>query len=148
MELPVLNLPKYELQIKNREGKPFIYDCARKKMVVLTPEEWVRQNFMHFLINELKYPKSLMKVESGLGYNQLQKRSDVKVFDRSGSPFAIIECKAPSVKISKEAFDQAATYNKTFRAPYIIVTNGMEHFCSSIDFETGTSKFIDGFPNF
>lgn len=117
-------------------------------MVVLTPEEWVRQHFIHFLINELNYPKSLIKIESGVGYNRLQKRSDIKIFDRNGSPFAIVECKASTVPITKDTFDQVATYNKTFRAPYIMVTNGMEHFSSTIDFETNTSKFMEGFPVF
>jgi len=148
VELPELNLPKYEHQINNKEGKLFIYDFYRKKMVVLTPEEWVRQHFVHFLVNELNYPKSLIKIESGIAYNQLQKRSDIKVYDRAGNPFAIVECKASTIAINKETFDQAATYNKTFQAPYIMVTNGMQHFCSEINFEENTSKFIDGFPNF
>ncbi len=115
-------------------------------MVVLTPEEWVRQHFVHFLISELSYPKPLIKIESGIGYNQLQKRSDIKVYDRNGSPFAIVECKAATIPINQNTFDQVATYNKTFRAPYIIVTNGMEHFSSEINFEENTSKFMEGFP--
>ena len=146
MELPVLNLPEYKHLIKNKEGKPFIYDFIRKKMVVLTQEEWVRQHFVHFLINKLDYPKSLIKIESGIGYNRLQKRSDIKIYDRNGVPFAIVECKAPNIPISKKTFDQVAVYNKTFRAPYIMVTNGMEHFSSEVDFETNTSKFMEGFP--
>jgi len=146
VELPELNLPKYEHQIKNKEGKLFIYDISRKKMVVLTPEEWVRQHFVMFMINELKYPKSLIKIESGIGYNQLQKRSDIKVYDRNGDPFAIVECKASKIAITKKTFDQVATYNKTFQAPYVMVTNGMEHFCSEINFEENTSKFMKGFP--
>jgi len=146
VELPVLNLPRYEHQIKNKEGKSFIYDFSRKKMVVLTPEEWVRQHFVHFMINVLSYPKSLIKLESGIGYNQLQKRSDIKVYNRDGEPFAIVECKAASISIGKETFDQVAVYNKTFRAPFIIVTNGMEHFSCEIDLQSGTTKFMEGFP--
>lgn len=148
VELPVLNLPRYEYEIKSKEGKSFIYDFLRKKMVVLTSEEWVRQHFVRFVIDELSYPKSLIKIESGIGYNTLQKRSDIKIFDRTGAPFAIVECKASNVSITKETFDQAATYNKTFGAPYLIVTNGMQHFSSEINFEKKTSKFMEGFPIF
>ena len=117
-------------------------------MVVLTQEEWVRQHFVHFLIHELGYPKSLIKIESGVGYNQLQKRSDIKIYDRKGLPFAIVECKASTISITKKTFDQVATYNKTFRAPYIIVTNGLQHFSSEINFEKNTSKFMEDFPVF
>jgi len=117
-------------------------------MVVLTPEEWVRQHFVHFMINELKYPKSLIKIESGIGYNNMNKRSDIKIHDRAGKPFAIVECKSSTVKIDKSVFDQVAIYNMTFKAPYIMVTNGEEHYCSQIDFSTKTSNFIEGFPEF
>jgi hypothetical protein len=146
VELPVLNLPRYEHRIKNKEGKSFIYDFSRKMMVVLTPEEWVRQHFVHFMIKELSYPKSLIKLESGIGYNQLQKRSDIKVYNRAGEPFAIVECKAANIAIGKATFDQVAVYNKTFRAPYIIVTNGLEHFSCEIDLQKGSTKFMEGFP--
>lgn len=106
-----------------------IFDVIRKKYIVLTPEEWVRQHFIHFLINSYKYPKSLMKVESGLKYNNLQKRSDIQVYTRKGHPFLIVECKASNVKLDSKVIDQAALYNKSIGADYIIVTNGMNFRC-------------------
>lgn len=106
-----------------------IFDVIRKKYIVLTPEEWVRQHFIHFLINSYKYPKSLMKVESGLKYNNLQKRSDIQVYTRKGHPFLVVECKASNVKLDSKVIDQAALYNKSIGADYIIVTNGMNFRC-------------------
>jgi len=125
----LLNLPKFEIQVKEMDKGTCIFDVIRKKYIVLTPEEWVRQHFIHFLINSYKYPKSLMKVESGLKYNNLQKRSDIQVYTRKGHPFLIVECKASNVKLDSKVIDQAALYNKSIGADYIIVTNGMNFRC-------------------
>ncbi len=125
----LLNLPKFEIQVKEMDKGTCIFDVIRKKYIVLTPEEWVRQHFIHFLINSYKYPKSLMKVESGLKYNNLQKRSDILVYTRKGHPFLIVECKASNVKLDSKVIDQAALYNKSIGADYIIVTNGMNFRC-------------------
>lgn len=125
----LLNLPKFEIQVKEMDKGTCIFDVIRKKYIVLTPEEWVRQHFIHFLINSYKYPKSLMKVESGLKYNNLQKRSDIQVYTRKGHPFLVVECKASNVKLDSKVIDQAALYNKSIGADYIIVTNGMNFRC-------------------
>ena len=118
-----LNLPVADLSIKTIDGKEHIFDILRKKHLVLTPEEWVRQHFVHLLLNQYKYPKSLFKIESGLKYNQRNKRSDILVFDRSGNPFLLVECKAHNVKVTQSAFDQAAVYNQTIKAPYLCAHN-------------------------
>jgi hypothetical protein len=124
-----LNLPSYTFRLKNENNIVFIFDAIRKKYVVLTPEEWVRQNFIRFLTDEKKYPASLVAVEIGLKYNQLQKRADVLIYNKMGQPHLMIECKAPEVKISQDTFHQIAAYNMSFKVNYLVVTNGMDHFC-------------------
>ena len=143
-----LNLPEYNFKIKNRDGKIAIFDSIRKKYVVLTPEEWVRQNLVEYLNQYLNYPKSLVKLESGLKYNQLKKRSDILVFDREGAPFMLVECKSPKVSINQKAFDQAAGYNYTIKAPYIVVTNGIKHYCCKIDHTSRKISFQAQLPRF
>lgn len=123
-----LNLPDCALRLRHEEGNVLVFDIIRKKDVVLTPEEWVRQHFVHLLINHLKYPKTLINIESGLKYFQSDKRSDLLVRNRQGQPWLLVECKAPDVALQKEAVNQIATYNKVLNAPYIAITNGMSHF--------------------
>ena len=110
-----LNLPAYDVGLKKEQGKIFIFDLLRKRYVVLTPEEWVRQHFIQYLINHLKYPKALIKVEGGLVFNTLQKRSDIVVFNREGNPWMMIECKAPELKLSKRTIRQASIYNHSLK---------------------------------
>ena len=105
-----LNLPKYPFRIKSRENKEFIFDEIRKKFLVLTPEEWVRQHFIHYLIQHKNYPASRMAVEKAMQFNGLTKRSDILIYDQKGSPEVLVECKAPHVKIDQEVFDQIARY--------------------------------------
>jgi hypothetical protein len=143
-----LNLPPVEFKIKKASGKHFILDQIRKKYVALTPEEWVRQNFVHHLINDLKYPKSLFKVESGLKFNKLQKRSDILVHDREGKPWMLVECKSPDIKLTQKAFNQIAVYNMTIGAKYLAVTNGMVHFCCLTKSIGEEAVFLDSFPSF
>jgi hypothetical protein len=143
-----LNLPSYKFRLKEEGELVFIFDAIRKKFVVLTPEEWVRQNFIRFLIDSKKYPSSLMAVEIGLKYNQLQKRADVLVYNKQGQPHVLIECKAPEVKISQETFHQIAAYNMTFRVNYLVVTNGMDHFCCKMDYESNSYQFLQMIPDF
>src|SRR5690242_3296036 len=114
-----LNLPPFEYRLREEEGRQWIFDVIRKKFIVLTPEEWVRQHVVNYLVVHLQNPKSLIKVEGGLTYNKLSKRSDVLIRDRDGNPWMIIECKAPSVKIDRSAVNQAAVYNTTHKAKYI-----------------------------
>jgi len=123
-----LNLPECDLKIKQEEGNQFIFDIVRKKYVALTPEEWVRQHFIHLMINHLKYPKSLISIEFSIQYFKSGKRSDILLNDRNGHPFLLVECKAPDVSLDGKAIPQIASYNKIIKAPYISLTNGIHHF--------------------
>jgi len=143
-----LNLPQFEYNIKKAEGKVWIFDIIRKKFIILTPEEWVRQHFVHYMIDELKYPKSLVKIESGLIYNQLQKRSDIVVYNREGKPWMIVECKSPDQKLNQQTILQVSVYNNTLRAAYTAVTNGLIHICSKIDWEKRMAILLDAFPEY
>jgi hypothetical protein len=143
-----LNLPPFDYKLKKADGKVWIFDGIRKKYIVLTPEEWVRQHFINYLITDFKYPKSLLKVEGGLLYNTLQKRSDIIVFNREGKPWMIIECKSPAVKLSPETLMQASVYNATLRAKYLTVSNGLLHFCATIDWTAGTTTLLNNLPEF
>ena len=143
-----LNLPEVELSIKKEEGKVWIFDIIRKKYIVLTPEEWVRQHFIHFLINELKYPKALFRIEGALSYNRMQKRSDILVRDREGKPWMLIECKSPAIKLTQKAFNQVSVYNMTVGARYLAVTNGMVHYCFESTRPGEPTKFLSDFPSY
>jgi predicted type IV restriction endonuclease len=133
-----LNLPSFGLKIKEENGIYYIFDQIRKKYLVLTPEEWVRQHLIHFLIEIKKYPGSLMKLEGGLKLNNLQKRSDILLFNKYGKKIILVECKAPSVKITQDTFDQIARYNFVHKVEWLLVSNGMQHFCCRIDYEKKT----------
>ncbi|MEA3494497.1 MAG: type I restriction enzyme HsdR N-terminal domain-containing protein [Bacteroidota bacterium] len=124
-----LNLPKYKYLLKNENGKLYIYDNIRKMDVVLTPEEWVRQHFVNYLINFKKYPKSMISLESGMKYNKLLKRTDIIVYSRKSIPLILIECKAPSISINKKTLFQLGTYNSKIKSEYLVVTNGMVSYC-------------------
>ena len=143
-----LRLPSFDHKIKKEGGKALIFDLIRRKYVVLTPEEWVRQHFIHFLINELKYPKSLFKVESGLKYNQKQKRSDILIHNRQGKAWMLVECKSPDIKLSQKAFNQVSVYNMTIGAKYLAVTNGLVHYCCLAGTSVENPTFLEGFPVF
>jgi hypothetical protein len=143
-----LNLPTYNFKFKSSENKTLIFDKLRKKYMVLTPEEWVRQHFVYFLIEEKKYPISLIAIEKQLTINNLKKRSDILVFNTDGKPEIIVECKAPSIKITQDAFDQIARYNLKLKANYLIVTNGLEHFYCKMDFKKETYVFLKMIPDY
>jgi len=143
-----LNLPTYSFNIKFQEQRKYIFDTLRKKYVLLTPEEWVRQNFLKYLIEEKKYPASLISVEMEIKLNKLSKRCDAVVFNRNGEPALIVECKAPSVKIDQLVFEQIARYNMQLKVDYLIVTNGLKHFCCKINFENQSYKFLNDIPVF
>jgi hypothetical protein len=125
--LPELNLPAIAPQLSKEGEKVFIFDVLRKKNILLTPEEWVRQHWIHFLIASQGFPKGLVSAERGLVYNGLQKRTDLLVFDRQGSPYFLIECKAPEVEINQKVLTQAITYNQTLKCPFIGLSNGRKH---------------------
>lgn len=142
-----LNLPDFNLTIRKEDGKVWIFDIIRKKYIVLTPEEWVRQHFIHYLINHLNYPKSLFRIEGSLTYNKLQKRSDIVIYDREGKPWMLVECKAPNIKLSQKAFNQVAVYNMTIGARFVAVTNGMVQYCFEV-LSTGEANHLVSFPEF
>lgn len=143
-----LDLPGFDYQISKAEGKIWIFDIIRKKRVVLTPEEWVRQHIVHFFIDQLKYPKSLIKIESGLTYNQLQKRSDVVVYDREAKPWLLMECKAPDLKLNQNTIMQAAVYNNDLKAKYIAVSNGLQHVCYEVKENVSEIELLKSFPEY
>lgn len=143
-----LNLPTYPFKIKSSENKYFIFDIVRKKNVVLTPEEWVRQHIVHYLVSAKNYPISLIAVEKKVTVNKLTKRTDILVFNNLGNPHIIVECKAPSIKITQEAFNQIARYNLKLEAKYLIVTNGLTHFYAVMDLENECYVFLDTIPNY
>ncbi|MGL1885964.1 MAG: type I restriction enzyme HsdR N-terminal domain-containing protein [Reichenbachiella sp.] len=141
-----LALPTFNFKIRESNGQQQIWDDYRKKYIVITPEEWVRQHFLRYMEEYLNYPKSLMKVEGGLEYNRMKKRPDIVAFGNSGQPLVVVECKAPEIKIDQSVFEQASVYNKIIKAKYIIATNGVNHFCCVQNHETGTSSFMDEIP--
>lgn len=143
-----LNLPTYQFKLKQKGLNTQIFDMFRKKYVVLTPEEWVRQNFLQFLVQEKKFPASLIAVEMGLKYNLLKKRADVLVFDKTGNPYLMVECKAPEVKITQDVFDQIARYNMNFKVKYLVITNGLSHFCCQMDYSANNYKYLENIPFF
>ena len=143
-----LNLPQYKFKLKSNENKTLIFDKVRKKYFVLTPEEWVRQHYVSFLIEEKKYPISLIALEKQLIVNGLKKRSDILVFNKQGQTEIIVECKAPSVKITQETFDQIARYNLKLKANYLIVTNGLQHIFCKIDLEKENYIFLPEIPDY
>lgn len=143
-----LNLPPYPFKISEREDVYYIFDEIRKKHLVLTPEEWVRQHFIRYLIKEKNFPSSLLQLEGGLNLNQTRKRSDILVYDNFGEKIMVIECKAPSVAITQATFDQAARYNSVYKARWLAVTNGLEHYFAKIDHGVGAFVFVEELPNY
>ena len=143
-----LNLPEYSFRIKTTDCKDYIFDNLRKKFVRLTPEEWVRQNFVQFLITEKRYSVSLIKVEAGVNVNNNPQRADMVVFDRTGSPVLVAEFKAPEVKINQQTFDHIVRYNMKLRVKFLIVSNGLEHFCCLIDYAGNTYSYLPEIPAF
>ena len=141
-----LNLPPYPFKITEKEDLYFIFDEIRKKHLVLTPEEWVRQHFIRYLIKEKGFPSALLRIEGGLSLNQTRKRSDILVYDNLGEKIMVIECKAPSVAITQSTFDQAARYNSVYKARWLAVTNGLEHYFAKIDHGVGASVFVEELP--
>ncbi|MDO6743658.1 type I restriction enzyme HsdR N-terminal domain-containing protein [Tenacibaculum soleae] len=143
-----LNLPNYIFKLKSNENKTLIFDKWRKKYMVLTPEEWVRQHFVQYLIDEKKYPVSLIAIEKQLTINNLKKRTDIVIFSSDGMPDIIVECKAPKIKISQDTFDQIARYNLKLNANYLVVTNGLQHYFCKLDKENETYIFLKDIPNY
>lgn len=144
-----LNLPEYEYKVKKREdGSWAIWDRLRERWVALTPEEWVRQHFVEWLITDKDFPAALMGNEMSLTQNGISRRCDTVVGDRTGEPLVIVEYKRPSVNITQKVFDQIVRYNMVLKARYLMVSNGLEHYCCQIDYEAGSYKFLEDIPHY
>ena len=141
-----LNLPPSELKTKISNGKSLVYDRLRKQYVRLTPEEYVRQHFIHFLIEHRDFPEGLLANEIEIALGNLKKRCDTVVYNRMLVPVAIIEYKSPKTSISQTVFDQIVRYNMSLKVPWLIISNGLQHFCCKIDFENGESQFEKDIP--
>lgn len=143
-----LNLPDCELNIKKTNQDITVYDILRKKFVALTPEEWVRQHFVHYLIKAKLFPMERMANEMSLVQNGIKRRCDTLVADIYGHPQVIVEYKAPSIEITQAVFDQIVRYNMVLQAKYLIVSNGLSHYCCEIDYEKNTYHFLPDIPEY
>lgn len=141
-----LNLPKYEAKVIRKDGKPFIFDAVRRQYVALTPEEWVRQHFVHFLIHHKGYPQALMANEVQLKLNGMSRRCDTVIYNRALQPRIIVEYKAPTVSITQKVFDQICRYNMVLQVDYLIVSNGLAHYCCKVDNVNKTYTFLQEIP--
>lgn len=144
--MQLLNFPTYTFRFKNSENNVSIFDKIRKKFILLTPEEWVRQHVVEFLLIEKKYPKSLINVEKKVNVNGMNKRYDIVVFNSDGTIFLLIECKAPEINVDQKTFDQIARYNLILNAQYLMVTNGLNHYFCEMDFENEKYSFLKELP--
>lgn len=143
-----LNLPKPEAKIIHKNNTIYIWDIIRKKYIVLTPEEWVRQHFVHYLINSLHYPLGLLANEVEISLNKQKKRCDTVVYDKEGLAKMIIEYKSPNVTICQETFDQISRYNIVLKVDYLIVSNGINHFCCKVDYSNNQIFYLESIPEY
>lgn len=144
---PALALPDHGLKTRHGADGPQVFDAIRRQWVALLPEEWVRQHFINFLVRDRGCPASLIAVERTLALNGLSKRADIVVHAADGRPVALVECKAPGVKVSQAVFEQAARYNSVFKVKWLIVTNGLQHYCCRVDHSTGSVDFVVEIPD-
>jgi hypothetical protein len=143
-----LNLPTYSFKMKSESDLEYIYDQFRKKYVRLTSEEWVRQNFAYYLMAEKSYPASRMMLEKSLKINKMSKRCDILVCNDNGFPIVMIECKSPDISIGQSTFEQVSVYNIAFHVEYLIITNGLQHFCCRVNFENRSVSFMNEIPDY
>jgi hypothetical protein len=144
-----LNFPtRFDFDVTVRDGREMILDTLRQKYVVATPEEWVRQNFVRYLIEGLGYPLGRTAIETGFVFQGMQCRADVIVYDRQGKALLVGECKAPEVKLNQTVFDQIGRYNTVLQADYLVVTNGLQHYCCQIDRGKNTYQFLNDVPGY
>ncbi|MDE7160566.1 MAG: type I restriction enzyme HsdR N-terminal domain-containing protein [Muribaculaceae bacterium] len=144
---PILALPPVKLKVRKIEGILKVFDPLRARYVALTPEEFVRQHFTAWLVSDYHFPESLMANEVSLDVNGLSRRSDTVIFGRDGSPLVVVEYKAPTVSITQDTFDQIARYNMVWKAKYLIVSNGLKHYCCVFDHSNGSYHFIPTIPD-
>jgi Type I restriction enzyme R protein N terminus (HSDR_N) len=145
--LPKLKFEEYPIRLRTENDSAQIFCLVRKKWLVLTPEEWVRQHVLHFL-NEKKYPASLLAVEKTIELNGLKKRCDIVAYNSLAQVVLLVECKAPDVSITESVFDQAARYNLTLKADLFFLTNGLKHYCCKMNHETKAYVFLKELPDF
>ena len=145
---PPLHLPPIELRVKEIDGNLKVFDHLRMKFVALTPEEYVRQHFTAWLRDSLNYPSSLMANEIGIEVNDMKRRCDTVVFEPDGNPLMIVEYKAPEVAVTQSVFDQIVRYNTTLKAKYLVVSNGLNHYCCVMDYKRNTYFFIPTIPDY
>ena len=143
-----LNLPQYEIKIGEKDGKPTIFDFLRRKYVALTPEEWVRQHFTHYLTDHKGYPKGLLGNEVELHISEKRLRCDTILYNKQGQPQMIIEYKAPTIKIQQKTFDQISVYNLLLHVDYLIVSNGLQHYCCKMDYDNQKYLFLQDIPDY
>lgn len=141
-----LNFPNYKLLLKNRENKPYIFDRVRKKWLLCTPEEWVRVHCVHYLIETMGYPASWMRIEQELKVYNTRKRFDLAVVDPAMQPHILVECKASSITLDQKSFDQIARYNLVLKCPYLMISNGLNHYFCKMNQEENQLIFIEGLP--
>lgn len=146
--MQALDLPPFEHKLTKSGANYLIWDILRRKNVVLTPEEWVRQHVVHYLTEHLGYPRGLLSLERGHAYNQRQKRTDICAFGPAGAPLLLVECKAATVPITAAVAHQAATYNQTIGAPLLLLTNGLQHYCWLVDFEQKRNQRLAEIPTY
>ena len=144
--MQALNLPKTDLKIITKDGKQQVFDILRRKYVTLTPEEWVRQQFVHFLIQHKGYPAECIGNEISITLNGTKKRCDSVVYGQNAQPAMIVEYKSPQVEISQQVFEQISRYNIKLKVKWLIVSNGLRHYCCRIDYENGTCQFVEDIP--
>tara|TARA_B100001758_G_C18343558_1_gene575739 strand:+ start:83 stop:538 length:456 start_codon:yes stop_codon:yes gene_type:complete len=148
MDFPNLNLPNVALKTKLVEGTIQVFDIVRKKYFKLTAEEWVRQHFIYYLNNDKNFPFGLMAVEKVVKYNDLKTRADLVIYNTKGLPNMIVECKAPNIKLTQDVFHQIARYNFKLKVKYLVVTNGIQHFCCMMDYKSRDISFLTEIPSF
>jgi hypothetical protein len=141
-----LNLPEFSYKLKKQGERFYIYDPIRRKYLLLSPEEWVRQHLLNYLMEHLGYPRGLITTETGLKYNGMLRRSDLLVHSQEGQPYLLAECKAPEVPLTNDVFRQISMYNQTLRAEVLLVSNGLQHFCCKLNPETNKWQFLPEIP--
>ena len=148
MDFPKLNLPNIEFKTKLVDGNIQVFDIVRKKYFKLTAEEWVRQHFIHYLNLDRNYPLGLMGIEKVIKYNGLRTRADIVLYDNHGRANMLVECKAPNINITKDTFDQVAKYNFNLKVKYLVVTNGLKHYCCEMNYIEKKISFLKQVPLF
>lgn len=143
-----LNIPIQDIEIKRINSKNYIFDFIRKKYLICTPEEWVRQNLVSHFVHDLNYPSGLIKTESSLKYNNLQKRSDILIYNNDMSHFMVVECKSFKIKLNNSHLNQSAVYNKIYKSRYLMISNGIDHIVCEYNWKNDTFEVKNSIPKY